>query len=146
MDLSKFSRLNIPAPPALEAAIGYENSARYVALYVDNFIDQPMMDDGIVNVDMDADGWVRLIEHPRVRVALGEFGASFDGESVHHFLMLDRHDRSLFVGDMAQLPDTITAIRQTVYSEKVPVVRASDCESHSAVTMTQWLDHYKPND
>jgi hypothetical protein len=127
---SPLIHLQIPVPPMLEAALGYEGNARYVAFYWQPAGDEVMYDDGQVNGDGDWWAWVEFENHRTVISHLwlpcpwcDGVGTTNQLESDHcdfchgagllpinlgssdfeadHWLILDRQERQLYVAPVA---------------------------------------------
>ena len=58
--------LKAPVPPQLEAALGYQGDARFVAFYWSPAGDEVMYDDGWTSGDGDWWSWLAYVDHPAV--------------------------------------------------------------------------------
>lgn len=88
--------LNIPIPPMLEQAVRYAGAARYFALFWSPAGDEAMVSDGCVTHDGCWWGYIALVDHPLIAIALAgqrySLGSSeFDAT---HWLIIDRTARA----------------------------------------------------
>jgi hypothetical protein len=91
--------INIPVPPMLEQALGYEDQHRYVAFWWEPAGDELAWNDGqcsIVGANWHA--WLTYIQHPRVAHCLEPYELGNSDEPARHWLLLDRQERTLYVG------------------------------------------------
>lgn len=72
--------LQIPVPPMLEDALGYDGEARWVAFYWSPAGDEAMFDDGRASGDGDWWGWLAYVDHPAVDAHLWQKCPRCDGE------------------------------------------------------------------
>jgi hypothetical protein len=91
--------INIPVPPMLEQALGYEGQHRYVAFWWEPAGDELAWDDGqsgVVGANWHA--WLIYEQHPRVAPHLESYQLGNSDEPARHWLLLDRQERMLYVG------------------------------------------------
>jgi hypothetical protein len=89
--------LDAPVPPMLEAAIGYDGDARWVAFYWQPAGDEACWDDGRASLcGANWPAYLAYTRHPAVwpHLALYDFGSS--DEPARHWLVLDRRERRLY--------------------------------------------------
>lgn len=90
-----FKRLEAPVPPMLEAAIGYEGDARYVAFYWGGG-DEAYCDDGRISFTADWQPYLLFLRHRAIWPGLigHDFGTS--DAPAREYLLLDRRQRMLY--------------------------------------------------
>jgi len=93
----------------LEAALGYDGTARYVAFYWIPAGDELMWDEGWRSADGEWQGWLTFTRHPRVAPELAPYNFGDSDTPPTHWLLLDREARTCFVG-------TATAVQQALYT------------------------------
>lgn len=98
-------RLLLPAPPMLEAALGYEGGAAFVAFHRrDSDSGLSCMDSsGSVCVIPDPSGWIAFAGHERVAPYLAPFDFGDQGRGAQHWLLLAREERALYAGPVAAI-------------------------------------------
>jgi hypothetical protein len=82
----------------LEAALGYEGTARYVAFYWIPAGDELRWDDGWSSADGAWAGWLQWTCHPRVAPHLRPFHFGDSDTPATHWLLLDREARTCTAG------------------------------------------------
>jgi len=92
------TRVVVPVPPMLEAALGYPGTARYVAFYWTPAGDELMWDEGWRSADGAWQGWLTFTRHPRVAPALAPYQLGDSDTPATHWLLLDREARTCSVG------------------------------------------------
>jgi hypothetical protein len=91
--------INIPVPPMLEQALGYEGQHRYVAFWWEPAGDELAWDDGqsgVVGANWHA--WLTYVQHHGVAQYLSPYDLGNSDEPAQHWLLLDRQNRALYVG------------------------------------------------
>ena len=96
--MPSFQPVEMPVPPMLEAAIGYDGNDRYVAFYWTPFGDEIMWDTGWSSAAGQWAAWLIFVRHPRIAPALSPYNLGGSDQQAAHWLLLDRHDRTLAVG------------------------------------------------
>lgn len=93
------TKLDIPVPPQIEAAVGLPDTpARYFAIYWHPCGDEAEYDDGRSSGTGNWTGYLAYVQHPAVALALAPFSlGSSDAEAVH-WVLLDRQERKAHVG------------------------------------------------
>jgi hypothetical protein len=82
----------------LEATLGYEHDVRYVAFYWTPFGDEVMWDTGWSSATGNWTAWLIFVRHPRIALALTSYHLGSSDQAAAHWLLLDRHERTLWVG------------------------------------------------
>lgn len=107
MNFANLTQINLPVPPMLEAALGYNGHMRYVAFYWDAEADTVRYDDGATDEEADFEAFDLMVLHEKTAPALAEYDLGSDGEIPRHFLLLDRRERALYAGRIAQISETM---------------------------------------
>ena len=107
--MQTLTKVSLPVPPMLEAALGYPGTARYVALYWTPAGDEVRWDEGWRSADGAWQAWLTFTRHPRVAPALAPYQLGDSDTPATHWLLLDREARTCFVG-------TAAAVRQALYT------------------------------
>jgi len=101
METSNLIPLDLPVPPMLEAALGYDGPARWVAFFWSPFGDEARCADGRVETDAKWFAYHVFTESPAVMVALAPHDLGSSETAATHWLLLDRGDRRLYVAPAA---------------------------------------------
>jgi hypothetical protein len=97
METSNLIPLDLPVPPMLEAALGYDGPARWVAFFWSPFGDEARWGDGRFELRADWYAWRIFTEHLTVMAALAPYDLGSSETPATHRLLLDRGDRRLYV-------------------------------------------------
>jgi len=95
--MHKFHPLEIPVPPMLEEAIGYDGDDRYVAFYWTPAGDAILWDTGWSSATGQWPAWLIFVRHPRIASALMSYHLGSSDQEATHWLLLDRHERTVSV-------------------------------------------------
>ena len=101
--MERIQLVTIPVPPMLEATPGYQDDARYVAFYWTPFGDEVMWDTGWSSATGEWPAWLIFVRHPRIAPALTPYDLGSSEQEAAHWLLLDRHQRTLSVGPGADV-------------------------------------------
>jgi hypothetical protein len=82
----------------LEETLGYEDDARYIAFYWTPFGDEVMWDTGWSSATGNWTAWLIFVRHPRIAPALTSYNLGSSDQTAAHWLLLDRHERTVSVG------------------------------------------------
>lgn len=91
--------LNIPVPPMLEEALGYQGKARWVVFYWTPCGDELRYNDGTTEADGSWHAWLAFKRHPCIAPHLEPYHLGSSEEEARHWLLLDRESRTLYVGE-----------------------------------------------
>ncbi|HZA28988.1 MAG TPA: hypothetical protein VE735_05250 [Gammaproteobacteria bacterium] len=117
--------INIPVPPVLEQALGYDGKARYVAFYWELAGDElAWADDRVSIIGANWHAWLMYIQHPSVAHCLEPYELGNSDESARHWLLLDRQERILYVGTT---PDVACFLAQ--HTPPVPAISREQLEA-----------------
>jgi hypothetical protein len=101
MNRDELTQLHIPVPPQLEQALGYEHKARFVAFYWEAG-DESYYDDGRVSGTGEWNGYLTFVRHPAIEPTLRPYHLGDSETEAHHWLLLDRQERALYVAPVRQ--------------------------------------------
>jgi hypothetical protein len=87
----------------LEETLGYAGDARYLAFYWTPFGDEVMWETGWSGATGNWSAWLIFIRHPRIAPALRPYDLGSSDQEAVHWLLLDRHERTLWVGPGADV-------------------------------------------
>lgn len=93
---AQLTQVTVPVPPGeiLEQALQYPGVARFVAFYLAR---KGRFDDGVFDAEVITDALLQLIYHAAVGPHLCGYAFGGDDSPARHALILDRHERTLFV-------------------------------------------------
>ncbi len=95
-------RLNVPVPPMLEAALGYEGDADWVGFYWEPAGDEVVYDDARQSGTGEWHAWVIFTRCPKVAPALAGLELGNSDEAARHWLVLSRSRRELHAAEVAE--------------------------------------------
>ena len=104
----QFQSLSVTPPAQFESALGIRGSARWVGLYWEPQLNQFCYTDGDVVNTGNAHAWQLFCAHPQIQPLLVsyQFGDQGDhDESARHYLLLDRQNHRLYVGESTLVED-----------------------------------------
>lgn len=127
--------LAIPLPAQFERAFGLQTQARWLGLYWEPQLAQVCYTDGETVGIGNTQAWQLFCAHPDINPLLSSYRLGDDGNSAQHYLLLDRQNRQLYVGEAAvvtdclQHPATLEMLAQLHQPQKQP--------------FRQWQDYLK---
>lgn len=98
--------LNLPIPPMLEEALGYEGEGRCVAFWWEPAGGELCYSDGqrtLCGAEWYA--WLLYTRHPRVEPYLMPYSFGSSDEEAQHALLIDRWERNAYVGNRWAVTD-----------------------------------------
>jgi hypothetical protein len=102
MDTEGLVQLEVPVPPQLEQAIGYEGNGRFVSFTWTPYGDEAYFDDGRFSGTGDWDGYLTFVQHPAVAPLLAGYQLGDSDREAKHALVLDRQERKLYAAPMRE--------------------------------------------
>lgn len=97
--------LPITLPARFEQAFGLQTPARWLGLYWEPQLDQACYTDGETVGIGSAQAWHLFCTHPAIKPLLSPYQLGDRGDSAQHYLVLDRQNRQLYVGKVAEVSD-----------------------------------------
>jgi hypothetical protein len=116
--------LDLPVPPMLEATLGYEHDVRYVAFYWTPFGDEVMWDTGWSSATGNWTAWLIFVRHPRIALALTSYHLGSSDQAAAHWLLLDRHERTVSVGPGTDVHAFLREVNRPVIESGEPHAEA----------------------
>ncbi len=101
----QFQPLSVTPPAQFESALGIRSSARWLGLYWEPQLDQFCYTDGDVVNTGNAHAWQLFCAHPQIQPLLVPYQFGDNDESAHHYLLLDRQNHRLYVGESTLVED-----------------------------------------
>lgn len=89
--------LDLPVPPMLETALGYDGPARWVSFWWEMIGDEARWGDGRLELRADWHAWRIFTEHHTVLAALAPYNLGSSHSRAIDRLVLDRGERWLYV-------------------------------------------------
>lgn len=158
--------LAAPVPPMLEAAIGYDGPARWVAFYWQSAGDEACWDDGRSSLcGANWPAYLAYTQHQKVwpHLALYDFGSS--DEPARHWLVLDRETRQLYaapwdvaaaalrlqersdplptLGELPTADELLALLSQTLYTDPAQIAAQMAQAAQDCRQLEDWLDNYR---
>jgi hypothetical protein len=157
------TRINVLVPPMLEAALGYQGAARWVAFYWEPSGDELRYEDGSLSADVSWLAWLTFVRHPRLAPHLQQFHFGNSEEPAQQWLLLDRETRTLSVGAPAMIKQflreatpphltsaALTALQDSIRQrlsapQHIPVLvaQAMQREQRLVQELRTWLDAHE---
>lgn len=100
-------RLPTPLPAQFEQAFGLQSQARWIGLYWEPQLGQACYTDGETVGLGSAQAWQLFCTHPDVKPLLSSYQLGDQGDSAQHYLVLDRQNQQLYVGEVAVVNDCL---------------------------------------
>jgi hypothetical protein len=94
--------LDIPVPPMLEQAIGYDGEGRWVAFYWMPGGDEVIYDDGRFSTDGTWQAYLLYVQHATVAPHLAAYNLGNSDQEAEHYLLLDRQERRMYVATIEE--------------------------------------------
>ncbi len=158
--------LDAPVPPMLEAAIGYDGPARWVAFFWQSAGDEACWDDGRSSLcGANWGAYLAYTQHRAVwpHLALYDFGSS--DEPARHWLVLDRETRRLYaapwdvaaaalhlqersdplptLGELPTADELIELLSQQLYTDPAQIAAQMAQAEQDRLNLETWLDDYQ---
>ena len=95
--MARLTPLPVPVPGTLEALLGYEGDAEWLALYVDASTGEVVGDEGYLPFVLAEDAYRLYTDHRAVASHLTPFDLGAPGRAAHDHLVLNRLTRTLYV-------------------------------------------------
>ena len=138
--------LDVPVPPMLADAVGYDGQARYISMYWEMAGDEVYWDDGRMGSTGHWDGYLAYVQYPSVSRALRPYHLGGSDAEAQHALVLDRETLSLYVGSREDVQSSLEdqwpnppAMAGEVTAESMPVV-LDVLESETWTEVTRRVD------
>jgi hypothetical protein len=97
--------LPITLPAQFEQAFGLQIPARWVGLYWEPQLNQACYTDGETVGLGSTQAWHLFCTHPAIQPLLSPYQLGDRGDSAQHYLVLDRQNQQLYVGEVAVVND-----------------------------------------
>lgn len=94
---TRLAKVDVPAPPMLASALGYEGRARFVSAYYSVLGDELLWSDGEWTRRGDGYAWRAFICHPYASALLAHYTLDEPPDGEGHHLIIDRHHHALYV-------------------------------------------------
>jgi hypothetical protein len=94
--------LNIPVPPMLAQAIGYNGDARFVSFHWTPYGDEVDYSDGRVTATGIWQAFLAYIQHPAINPYLQDYDLGSSESEAKHALILDQEQHALFVAPVRE--------------------------------------------
>jgi hypothetical protein len=168
--LKGLTLLDIPVPPILAKAIGYNGDARYVAFQWTPYGDEAEYSDGRRSATGNWQAFLAYIQHPAVSPVLREYDLGSSESEAKHALILDREKSEVLIAPVKEAqtflteqwpPEPPLRMSQQEYlatiSESLKHIKRPDDrdieeiqrrieEQYALIEdMQQWLDKYLKN-
>lgn len=99
--------LSIPLPAQFERALGLETQARWLGLYWEPQLAQVCYTDGETIGIGNPQAWQLFCTHPDIKPLLLPYQLGDDSHAAQHYLLLDRQNQQLYVGEAAVVSDCL---------------------------------------
>lgn len=135
--------LAIPLPAHFERAFGIQTQARWLGLYWEPQLAQACYTDGETVGIGNPQAWQLFCTHPDIKPLLSPYRLGDDSNSARHYLLLDRQNQQLYVGEAAvvsdclQHPATLEMLAQLHQPQSQPFRQRQDYLK--AIIARKWL-------
>lgn len=123
-------RLDLMAPYPLETALAYSGTSYWLGLYWEKELNQFCYSDGqSIGNNL---AWQLFRTHPQVSHLLAPYQFGDNGQPAHHYILLNRETRNLYVGEGAiveaylQQPQILALLAALDANSAVPAVSKND--------------------
>lgn len=105
--VSQLHPLAIPFLPQFERAFGLETQARWLGLYWEPELAQVCYTDGQTVGIGHTPAWQLFRSHPDIKPLLSPYQLGDNSNSAQHYLLLDRQNQQLYVGEATLVSDCL---------------------------------------
>jgi hypothetical protein len=101
-EINDLTLLNVPVPPMLAKAIGYQGEARYVSFQWTPYGDEADYSDGRLSGTGNWQAFLAYIQHPAVRPFLQTYDLGSSDSEARHTLILDRDKLKIMIAPVKE--------------------------------------------